>query len=279
MTDEQLRRQTEQAAQSWLAEFAPLLKGEAVFDEAACRARLEVVSRLRLSGPQLLTELSSMSPSDISLPATFHQAWAVIDRVDDDLRRQLARLAPGAPEGRVDLEALRGRIAHLAAQQEVGVSSPPIQGRLDLTVGSVGRGRPRALIAVYMGVALSISMLFGLSHGLVIPPYIPIFFAALVVMLLRLGRQRQPSRFSLEGRKLTVYQPMWADRIYQLGPESRAYAGSVTVSAGEYARNEPAILIVDATGHEVTIPVMQSQAYQEELVKRVNSYLAAQGSP
>jgi len=88
---------------------APLLAQPAWLDERACRHRLEVVARLRASGPRVVASLASGADQGGVYASVIEQALSVCGRLEDDLRRQLSRLAPGPLESRVDLDALRER--------------------------------------------------------------------------------------------------------------------------------------------------------------------------
>jgi hypothetical protein len=79
----------------------------------------------------------------------------------------------------------------------------------------------------------------------------------------------------LEGRTLTVHEG-FGNRVYTLGPQSRAYAGfSQALNSYGPSYGQASILIVDAAGQEVAIPVMQAPGFQEDVVRRINAYLAA----
>jgi hypothetical protein len=202
----------------------------------------------------------------------------VIDRVDEDIRGQLARLAPGAPEGRVDMDSLRQQIADLSARKEIGVKSSITQDRLELTTGAQGNRTDRergAIVAVSIVFAMIMLMIAKEGHG-PSPVLAIIMTAFLVRFFLRVATLRRSNRIVLEGRKLRVFG-MLGSRDYQLGPQSRAYAGTSLVpsqNGNPYYR--AAILMLDANGSEISIPVMQAPAFQEELVRKINAYLAAQ---
>ena len=95
--------------------------------------RLNLVSQLRQEGPGLESRLSSLpSEDDHTLASTFNTALQQLDSVEGDLRRTLARLAPGDAAGLPDLQALNDRLAERKAREELGLSGEAIPAKLEL---------------------------------------------------------------------------------------------------------------------------------------------------
>jgi hypothetical protein len=121
-----LNRKAREAANGWLSRLAPLLEEFPPSQAEQCRTELEALETLRLDGEQVLATLQqhALAP-DATLLETLRQALEELDGIESHLRRQLSALAPGDPDGEVNLEVMRAKLAEVAARREVaGVAGP-----------------------------------------------------------------------------------------------------------------------------------------------------------
>lgn len=111
-------------AESWMARFAPLIMTEAEPSPEVVRGRLENVQGLRRDGGPIWMRLGSLRElEDRELVSTFERAWKQLPSLEEDLRRTLARVSPGHPESRVELDELRMRLEEREARQEIGLDT------------------------------------------------------------------------------------------------------------------------------------------------------------
>jgi hypothetical protein len=92
-------------ANQWLARFAPLVaSNELPFESDTIRYQLSTVDALKQDAPDLQAQLQQLDgDSGRDLLATIQQATGQLGSIETDLRQQLAKIAPGDPQGIVDI--------------------------------------------------------------------------------------------------------------------------------------------------------------------------------
>jgi hypothetical protein len=124
MPQEAFEESLRSEAESWVARFAPLIMTDAEPSPEVVRGRLDTIQDLRRDGGAIWMRLGSLrAPEDRELVSTFERAWKQLPSMEDDIRRALARVAPGHPESRVELDALRMRLEEREARQEIGLDT------------------------------------------------------------------------------------------------------------------------------------------------------------
>jgi len=113
----------EESARQWLARFAPYVYALTVENADDCRAQIERLRGLSVEAGPLVRALETEPSADPALLGTLRQAVSTLGGIEDDLRRKLAKLAPGDPAALVDLDDLRERLAERAARAELGESA------------------------------------------------------------------------------------------------------------------------------------------------------------
>ena len=284
-------------AESWVARFAPLLlHDDAAMPEPEVRRRIELAKSLSYSAPTVLAEFQKHEqPADFELSSTLHQAVAQLPSIEEDLRRRLAKLAPGDPTGIVDYDALQDRLEERAARQEIGESTelqlPPILDE-ELAKGNIA-GATGALIfgAGWTGFTLfhCIIMLGGMwaafgPLALFLLLFYSIFFAVGFAMLYSAFTLASNERIRLEGRNLTIirsFKGITRTTHHKLGPDSVAKVGTTTASFRMNSGNRnssnsaptPALILHDVNGKELALGSNSTDERRSKLVARINAYL------
>lgn len=291
-------------AHRWLARFAPFLYDIPATTAGECRDLIARVRTLRDEGTPLLIALSAQeeaSPDDASLTATLREAIPQLDGIEEDLRRRLARLAPGDPDGVVDLGALREKMAERAAREELGE-----------TLGVETPGRMEGVLSHGNWVAAGGALIFGtgwtaftLFHATLMiggmwkafgPPallmllFYSIFFAVGFGMLYGAAETASKQNFTLDGRTLTVTKTLGAwvrTQTWTLAPATRAeivdtsvtqLANGITIrSGGNRSGPTPMIVMRDVAGKEVRLGAGMTPQERIALCERLNAHLTALG--
>lgn len=290
-------------AHRWIARFAPFVYDVPATTAAECRDLIARVQKLRDEGTPLLLALSAQESDDPehgALVATLRDAIPQLDGIEEDLRRRLARLAPGDPEGVVDLDALRERMAERAAREElgeaVGVEFPRrLAGRLSPGNWAGAGG------ALLFGMGWTAFTLFHATLmiggmwqafgplALLLLLFYSIFFAVGFGTLYTAVETASRQEFSLEGRTLTVTKTLgswvrekrWtlaADaRAEIVDPSTAAFTGGVTIRHAGNRVSSPLLVLRDETGKMVHLAANATPQERIALRDRINAYLEAQG--
>ena len=298
-TRQMLVREARDGANRWLARFAPLLDDREHSSADECRRRLDLIDELRTEGDPALSTLEARAEGeDAALLTTLRDAVGQIDGLEADLKRRLGLLAPGDPEGLVDLDALRARLAEAAARRELG--APPLLGtaapaRLDLPLSA-----PNWAAGGFMGIFslgwLSFTtfhaflMIGGIAStgigwgALALLPFYGIFWAVGLGMAATALQSASSESLTLEGDTLVVRRrlgPWTRERRTTLGPDSRAYLTSPGVFASrsgpDRAAVAPEIAVQDAQGREVRFGRGCPPHQQEQVIARLNQHLGVRG--
>lgn len=289
-----LNREAREAANGWLSRLSPLLERAAPSHVAECRKRVALVEALRPDGEKALAGLQQQaSQKDAALLQTLRQALGELDGIESDLRRRLAALAPGDPEGEVDLEAMRAKLADAAARREVTqiagplgvsqtsgplpplvlhVSDPEWGGALMMGIFSLGWNAFTTFHAAMMigGIAKA----FG-PGALALLLFYSIFWFVGFTMGASAVQSASSEELALNGPEMTLTRklgPFRWKRQYRLGPESKVYLNTPSVTKG---RNGPTseMAVRDANGKLVRFGSGRPRPEQPMLRDQINTYL------
>lgn len=287
------REQAIDEAQAWVARFAPLVLQNAPLNEPEVRQRMNVIHQLRGTGAALRDRLRSVGgPNEVELTSTMAAAVDQLDSVEDDLRRRLAAVAPGDPDGIVNLDLLRDKLAERAAQAEAGMMSTlaqPDQLELEITKGNKAGAVGTGLFALFWNgftlvhAAFMITGMF-MAFGwvaLFLLLFYAIFFGAGAAITMAAINTASTESVSLDGLDLTVNRKFgkWVrTKKYRLGARARAEVGMTTagVRSGNRSRHQPAILLPDEHGNQITLGQHGTDIQRTTAVQKINDYLAAQ---
>lgn len=283
-------------AEGWIARFAPLVMEDAALSEGDVRSRLELLDTLRQQAPTVKQDIDSLQGVEhIELAQTFRQAEAQLGSLESDLRRRLARLAPGDPEGLVDLDVLRDRLSQRSARQEMGLpTDQEIPAVLEMKTGPGNLAAAGFLGVFSLGwnafTAFHATMMIGgmakafgpLAFALL--GFYAIFFLVGFGMLYAALNAASSESIELRGHELTVLKKLgsWTrKKVYALDPKMRATIGEVestTIrsSNSNSSRPVPSVVVVDVEGRSIGIAQAAAPAMRDQVRDRINSYLDAQ---
>ncbi len=274
-------------ANRWLARFAPLLHGLDTLSAADCRTRLARLKELEPEAGAILTNLraDNQLPNN-ELQSTLEAAAAQIDNVESVLQRRLASLAPGDPEGLVDLDALRKDLAELAARHEVeeAVGVGPLPQRLEIKLSN-GNFAAAGFLGLFSFGWLSfttvhaIFMIGGMmkSFGaiaLALLGFYAIFFAVGIGMGLAAFASACKEEIELDGRHLTIRRKFfWTswERRYMLAPDATVRMELATVR--QKGSNNRVLAVETESGAEIKFGSGCPPDRQKQHLQRINEYL------
>ncbi len=285
-------------AQAWLARFAPLVMDDnLVAEDEELKSRLHLIETLGSEAIGLQPQLESLSSlDDVELRQTFRRAVTQLESLDVDLRKRLARVAPGDPEGLVDLEALQDRLDERAARQEMGLATTqeiPSVLKMKTAPGSLAG-------AAFLGIfglgwtafttVHAVLMIGGLAQAigwfaLALLAFYSIFFFVGFGLLWTAFLTASTEEIELEGRILTVrrkFGPIVKVVRHTLAEQTRARIGEGSLgfapSKGRTQKPSPAVVLTDADGKSISIGVLTSEESREDTMQRINAYLMARPS-
>lgn len=282
--------QTRDDANAWVARFAPLVMTNDALTVNELRDRLNLVEDLRQEGPGLKDRLLvAATNDDRSLVSTFNLALTQLDSVESDLRKTLARVAPGDPAGLPDLQVLNDRIAERQAREEMGLSSEPVPARLELITspsnwvqaGSIGLfGIGWTSFTTFHAFFMISGMMkaFGFA-ALALLAFYAIFFAAGFGMLAAAALAASTESIELDGhdlivrRKLGGWRPEKRYRLSSAMPTIEVNPTGVRQSGAPPLR---CIVLTDVNGRPIRIASGVSEAQRVDFQKRIEAYLRAQ---
>lgn len=284
--------QARDAANAWIARFAPLVMGDEVLTASEVRDRLATVESLRSSGAEVRRSLQVYgSDSDWELSSTLERAVGQLDSVEEGLRRQLGMLAPGDPEGRADLDRLNERLTERSARQDLGLDgesempavleerTSPANWAAAGGIGLFGIGWTSFTTFHAFFMIGGMMQAFGFA-ALALLGFYAIFFAVGFAMLGAAVNAASDESIVLDGRTLTVRRKLgpWVRRKrHLLGPDAKASIGKVNavkMGAGNSNAVQPAIVVPDAEGRPVSFGAGKSADQRKRLRDRINAYLA-----
>ncbi len=283
-------------ANAWVAQFAPLVMDDTALTEGEIHQRLRLLDHLRQTGPELKTRLASFEGSyDTQLASTMEHALSQIDSIETDLRKRLARLAPGDPEGIVDLDTLQERLEGRSARQELGVPTdqeiPPVL-QLKLSPGNLAGAGFIGLFALgWTGFTTfhAIMMIGGMWQAfgwpsLLLLLFYSLFFGVGFAMFAAAYNAAAQEEIELDGRQLTVRKKLLGivrEKKYTL-PEGKDASAKIedVANNGFRAQGTPrtmtAIVMTDSEGRQITFGAQATQQVREKTVERLNAYIKAQ---
>jgi hypothetical protein len=281
-------------ANRWLARFAPLVPvaNEATAPRTAeeCRWRIRTVRELRAESDAVRTLLEThASPEDARLLTTLQSAMRLSDEVETNLRRQLARLAPGDPDGIVDLDALGEDLAEVAARQEVGVGLGHMPGTLTLNTSTPNWGTA-GFIGIFALGWLAFTtfhatlMIGGMSRAfgwfaLFLLAFYAIFWAVGIGMAKTALDATASESIELNGNTLKIRRkgPLGTkETVYGLAPGTRAEVVQQQVTTQRTRRaGLPGLELAmrAADGREIRFAQNTLPAERQEFARRINDYL------
>lgn len=284
------RREGVQAANAWLAQFAPLLDDLNQLSAEQCRARLQQVPVLRTDGDRVLLRLREHAcQSDAGLLATLQDAVRELDGQESNLRQRLALLEPGDPQGAVDLSELRERLAEASARREVAAVAGTFSGSaasLELQTSP-----PSLAAALMMGVfsfgwmsfttVHAVFMIGGMFHAfgwmaLALLGFYAIFWSVGIAMAWGAILAASQEHLTAEGRRLTITRKffIWSwNKKFQVSPDSRAYVKRATSRHQSGVTSSLQAAFTDAEGREITFASGRPEPELDRLVSRLGDYL------
>lgn len=283
-------------ANQWLARFAPLIASDGVpFESATIRNQLAAIASLKNDAPELRRLLEPFTEgSDRQLFDTVNQALGQLDSLEGGLRKQLAKVAPGDPQGMIDVASLQDRLAEREAKQEIGVqtsdlipsvleleTSPPNKA-VAIGAGVFGLGWT-AFTAIHCVIMIGgMYRAFGFAaFGLL--AFYSIFFLVGFAMLGSCVNSLCTESISLNGRALTVHRKLgnWVrTKTFELSEDTRASIGkpqSGTTQSSNGAAPLQTINLTDSRGKGISFGASTTYEFKQKLAKKINEYLAVWG--
>lgn len=264
--------------------------------EGDVRQALETCESLSTEARTLLTQLDQLpGMEDIELRQTFRRAANQLPSVEQDLRRHLARLSPGDPDGIVDLDSLAERLDEREAKQEIGVATyeaTPARLQLQTSPGNLGAAAFTGLFGLgwnaftLFHATLMISAMyraFGIG-ALVLLLFYAIFFTVGFGMLWAAYRMACREEIELDGDALTLRRslgPLRTTQTYTVKTEIPAVVGNASTgwsgqTTRRHAKPNPVVILTDKNGQPIELGVGASEPVRQEAMRKINDYLAAQ---
>ena len=287
------RERLRQEAHAWVARLAPLLEDDPAATEAELRERIARLEELHRTLPDVFLLKSSADEEDQRLVGTVEKAARQMPTLEDRLRRRLALLAPGDPQSRVDLERVQEKLAELEARQELGLKPDAVpSGPLEMKTspGSLAGG---AFLGVFglgwtaFTTVHAVVMIGGMWRAfgplaLALLLFYAIFWAVGFGMLGMAFAAASEESVRLDGNVLTVRRvlgPFARERAYVVDTKRPARVERVSSNAPESGRTTSmmkAVVLTDVDGRPILLAAGTTSAKREEVVRRINAYLAAQ---
>lgn len=287
------RERLRQEAHAWVARLAPLLVDDPAATEAELRERIARLEELHRTLPDVFLLKSSVDEEDQRLLGTVEKAARQLPNLEEGLRRRLALLAPGDPQSRVDLEQVQERLAELEAREELGLKPDVVPtGSLELKT-SPGNLQAGAFLGVFglgwtaFTTVHAFFMIGGMWRAfgplaLALLLFYAIFWAVGFGMLSMALATAADESIRLDGNLLTVrraFGPFVRERTYVVDTKRPARVERVSGGASESGRTTSmmkAVVLTDADGRPILLAAGTTSSKREEVVRRINAYLAAQ---
>jgi len=283
-------------ANQWLARFAPLVMDDAApYELELIHKRIKTVSELRERAPVLAEKLSHLTqPEDLELSDTLRQATSQLGSIDTDLRKQLSRVAPGDPLGKVDIGDLQERLAERQAQQEVGVTqSDLVPAVLELetspsnwaaAVGMGGFGLAWTAFTTFHCIMMVGGMVRAFGWvGLALLAFYSLFFFVGFGMLYGALNSICTESIRLEGRTLHIKRKLrnWIrTKTYHLAPDTKASVGSPQGDGAVLEKNSVPVMAINLTddrGKGISFGPATTREHKEKMAHQINEYLSIYG--
>jgi hypothetical protein len=287
---------TRDLANQWLARFAPLISSDEIpFEAAIIRSQLATIASLRADAPELRRYLEPLTQEpDQRLHDTINQAIGQLDSIEDGLRKQLAKVAPGDPEGMIDMSSLQDRLAERQAKQEIGVqqtdlipstleleTSPPNKA-VAISAGVFGIGWTAFTTFHCVFMIGGMYKAFGFAaFGLL--AFYAIFFSVGFMLLSSAINSLCSESISLNGRHLSIRRKLgnWLrTKTYELSTSTQASVGKAQPgTSGISSSSAPlqTINLTDTRGKGISFGASTTYEFKTAIAKKINEYLAAWG--
>jgi hypothetical protein len=278
-------------ANQWLARFAPLVSKHQPQEPEALHKQLKVIDSLRAEESKIRYELGRLwEPSDQEVRETFEKAAQQLSSIESEVRSRISALAPGDPEGLVNLDDLQERLAEREARQELGMEAEPVPVVLHETtrrrnvaaglgIGVFGMGwtafttihcilmiggmmKAMGLIALFMLLFYSIFFMVGFG----------MLYGALLAM--------SEEKITLRGREITIEQSWGAikkSKSYILEPNTFAKIDKAVMVAGKSEKPANAIILTDINGKRIQFALQSDEGLQRKHLEQINRYLQLRG--
>lgn len=279
------------AANRWLARFAPLVRNVNAASASEARKRLTLLADLRETGPGILRDLDRLvTGGESELASTLRMALSQMEGLETDYRRHLAALAPGDPRGVVDLTTLQEDLAALAARREVEqvTGEPVVAAELNLETSPTNVGAAAGMGLFSFGwlsftTFHAAMMIGGMYHAfglaaLALLGFYSIFFGVGFAMAWAAWQSAVRERIVLRGRSLTVHRSIlfweWENR-FDLASDSRARLEESSFGTNQNRRPNRMIVLRAADGRSLRLGRGASADTQRRSVAQINEYLSA----
>lgn len=277
---------------AWVARFAPLVMAPPPLEAHDLRDRLELIEGLRRDSERLATAKSMLrAPEDEELVRTFEMALPQLSQIESDLRARLARVAPGDPESRPNLDRLQERLHENVARQEMGLATDPVPevlvavtsvpswaAAIGLLIPALGVG---AFVTVHMLIMIGgMWMAFG-PGALALVLFYAIFYAAVVAMFGGAFTAASEETIRLNGTELLITKRLGTlkfERRHQIDPDQKVKEVEQSETSNRTRRFFEVIEMTDPHGRPIHFARGISNAKREDLVRHLNAYLAYQRS-
>ncbi len=287
-----LRQQAaRERANAHLSRFAPLLYALQSEDPQECRTAISSLQQLRKEEAATVAELEQYAePEDAELTTTLRSATAQSELIEAQLRQRLSRIEPGAPEGMVNLAALRETLAEVAAKKELAEATGTNfaeEDKLEFNLSHPNWGAAAGMgifglgwtaFTLFHATVMIGGMMRAIGPGaLFLLLFYGIFFTVGFGMLAGAVQALSEESIEAEGNTLTVRRKLgsWIrEKQYRLGPDSRVAVGMAQMRSRRHVATE--IILTDIDGKEFRIGRYCPEPMKHEYVTRINNYLKRQ---
>lgn len=293
--EESTQAEAREAANAWVARFAPLVMEEKLLGVRAIKDRLKVVEELEGTGPAIKQRLQSFAhDDDWSLLQTVEKAIAQLPSIEESLRRQLGISAPGDPAGIADLEKLNERLAERSAREELGIAHEPIVPEvLELRTSPSNIGAAAAVGLFGFGwtsftAVHAFFMIGGLMQAfgwaaLLLLGFYAIFFGVGFAMFAAAFHAASEESIELSGRDLVIRRKIGTyvrEKRFQVAADARAKIGKVSAWTAQNKHSNAktqAVVLNGADGKTISFGSGQPNEHLREQVEQINAYLRVKG--
>lgn len=283
------------AANAWVARFAPLLMNQEVLTESEVRKRIYDSEILQREGRDMRERVREIAETDPDLIKTFEAAVGQLDSIEMDYRKQLALLKPGDPDGIANLETVNEKLQERLARQEVGLeTNPTVPSILDLKVSPGNKAAAAGLFVFGLGwnaftafhatlMIGGMSKAFGLGAFALLAFY-AIFFLVGFGMWAGAFHAGAAEQIHLDGRQLIItrtFGPYKKEKRYSLPPNSQAeiaLAEDTQITGKNQTKKLVSVVqLHDVEGHPINIGAMATDMQRRQTLEKINAYLKVRG--
>lgn len=293
--EESTQAEAREAANAWVARFAPLVMDEKLLGVRAIKERLKVVEELEGSGPAIKQRLQSFAhDDDWNLLQTVEKAIEQLPSIEASLRRQLGASAPGDPAGIANLDKLNEKLAERSAREELGIAHEPnVPEILELRTSPRNIGAAAAVGLFGFGwtsftAVHAVFMIGGMMQAfgwaaLFLLGFYAIFFGVGFAMFAAAFQAASEESIELSGRDLVIRRRFGSyvrEKRFQIAADARAKIGKVstwTAQNKQSSAKTQAILLTDVDGKPISFGSGQPNEHLREQVEQINAYLRVKG--